>query len=116
MTDRPATGRPLTATGKQRGGVTGKGFLPGRSGNPGGRSKGLAYSVRNLVAEALADPEILKLALQRVKDNLANGKTVIPVLEFAAKLNRELPPPQQAQLDLEGEGEVTIRLTWGDSL
>jgi hypothetical protein len=97
--------------------VTGKGFLPGRSGNPGGRLKGsksLAYSVRDLVAEALADPEIFKLALQRMKDNLVNGKTVIPALEFAAKLNRELPPPPQAELDLEGEGEIRIKLTWGD--
>jgi hypothetical protein len=84
-------------------------------GRPKG-SKSLAYSVRDLVAEALADPETLKLALQRVKDNLANGKTVIPALEFAAKLNRELPPPPPAQLDLEGEGEVKIRLTWGESL
>jgi hypothetical protein len=63
----------------------------GGPGRPKG-SKSLAYSVRDLVAEALADPEILQLALQRVKDNLANGKTVIPALEFAAKLNRELPP------------------------
>ncbi len=31
---------------KQLGGVTGKGFLPGRSGNPGGRPKGLAERVR----------------------------------------------------------------------
>ncbi len=31
---------------KRPGGVTGKGFLPGRSGNPGGRPKGLAEQVR----------------------------------------------------------------------
>lgn len=31
---------------KAPGGVTGKGFLPGRSGNPGGRPKGLAEQVR----------------------------------------------------------------------
>jgi hypothetical protein len=30
----------LRATSKQRGGVTGKGFLPGQSGNPGGRAPG----------------------------------------------------------------------------
>ena len=31
------------------GGVTGRGFLPGQSGNPGGRPKGLARRVRELV-------------------------------------------------------------------
>jgi hypothetical protein len=29
----------LTTTEKQRGGVTGRGFLPGHSGNPGGRPR-----------------------------------------------------------------------------
>jgi hypothetical protein len=34
-----ATAAPLTTTTKQRGGVTGRGFLPGQSGNPGGRPR-----------------------------------------------------------------------------
>jgi hypothetical protein len=33
------------------GGVTGKGFTPGRSGNPGGRPKGLARQVRDLLSD-----------------------------------------------------------------
>ena len=33
------------------GGVTGKGFAPGVSGNPGGRPKGLSRRVRELVGE-----------------------------------------------------------------
>jgi hypothetical protein len=33
------------------GGVTGSGFLPGQSGNPGGRPKGLSRRVRELVGE-----------------------------------------------------------------
>ena len=35
----------------RRGGVTGAGFVPGVSGNPGGRPKGLARTVRELVGE-----------------------------------------------------------------
>jgi uncharacterized protein DUF5681 len=41
-----------------RGGVTRAGFLPGQSGNPGGRPKGLSRRVRELVGEdghAIAD-------------------------------------------------------------
>ena len=38
------------------GGVTGRGFMPGQSGNPGGRPKGLARRVRELVGE---DGELL---------------------------------------------------------
>jgi hypothetical protein len=34
-----APASPLKTTEKQRGGVTGRGFLPGQSGNPGGRPR-----------------------------------------------------------------------------
>jgi hypothetical protein len=47
--------RPETT---RRGGITGKGFTPGVSGNPGGRPKGLGRRVRELVGEdgaAIAD-------------------------------------------------------------
>jgi hypothetical protein len=37
--------------GGSTGGITGKGFRPGRSGNPGGRPKGLAKATRELVGE-----------------------------------------------------------------
>src|SRR4029453_4540858 len=37
--------------GRTMGGVTGKGFRPGRSGNPGGRPQSLAKATRALVGE-----------------------------------------------------------------
>jgi hypothetical protein len=37
--------------GRGTGGITGKGFMPGRSGNPGGRPQGLARATRELVGE-----------------------------------------------------------------
>jgi hypothetical protein len=37
--------------GRGTGGVTGKGFMPGRSGNPGGRPQSLARATRELVGE-----------------------------------------------------------------
>src|SRR5262245_60990717 len=37
--------------GRGTGGVTGRGFMPGRSGNPGGRPQGLARATRELVGE-----------------------------------------------------------------
>jgi hypothetical protein len=53
----------------RRGGVTGAGFLPGRSGNPGGRPKGLARRVRELVGE---DGElILEFMLEVLGDETA---------------------------------------------
>jgi len=36
---KPSRVTSLRTTRKQRGGVTGKGFMPGQSGNPGGRPK-----------------------------------------------------------------------------
>jgi hypothetical protein len=37
--------------GKTAGGVTGRGFVEGQSGNPGGRPKGLARATRELVGD-----------------------------------------------------------------
>lgn len=52
----------MRTTPKQRGGVTGKGFQPGESGNPGGRPKGFSARIKELtggddypkIAEGLA--------------------------------------------------------------
>ena len=81
----------MRTTPKQRGGVTGKGFLPGRSGNAGGRPKGSkTYAIRQLVAEALNDPNVWKEAVERYRETLKTRKTVINGLEFAARVNHKI--------------------------
>jgi hypothetical protein len=42
---------PLKTTGKQRGGVTGRGFQPGQSGNPGGRPRSERKLLERLYGE-----------------------------------------------------------------
>jgi hypothetical protein len=61
--------------GQRTGGVTGKGFMPGESGNPGGRPRGLARSTRELVGDdgmALAELwwSIAQDPMQRTSDRL----------------------------------------------
>jgi hypothetical protein len=61
--------------GGTTGGITGRGFRPGRSGNPGGRPKGLAKATRALVGEdgmALVDLwwSIASDPMRRVSDRL----------------------------------------------
>ena len=52
------------------GGITGKGFMPGQSGNPGGRPKG-SKSLRNLLIEALR---------KKAKDGRGNEREFYDVL------------------------------------
>jgi hypothetical protein len=51
---RPTGGPPRTlrTARKQRGGVTGRGFLPGQSGNPGGRPKSERTLLRRMYGDA----------------------------------------------------------------
>ncbi len=56
---------------KTPGGVTGKGFLPGHSGNPGGRPKGLAERVRKMTRNG---EDILAIVTSVAQGEKINGR------------------------------------------
>jgi hypothetical protein len=49
-----------------------------------------AHYLRDCVAEAITDPETRRQAIQQLKANLTGRRTVVPALEFAARVNREI--------------------------
>jgi Family of unknown function (DUF5681) len=66
---------PVQNNGRTTGGVTGRGFMPGQSGNPRGRPKGLAKATRELVGDdgmALAQLwwDIAQDPMRRTRDRL----------------------------------------------
>lgn len=75
--------------GKKPGGVTGKGFMPGKSGNPSGRRKGsvslLAAMKRELTHESAGD--IARKVIRMAKaGNLEAAKLVLSWIGEAAQL------------------------------
>jgi hypothetical protein len=71
--------------GKQLGGITGRGFLPGKSGNPKGRphTKGLLTALRNKVSEVDADGQTIESRLVEVLVSEAlDGKNRLPAVEI----------------------------------
>jgi hypothetical protein len=66
----------LVSTPKQRGGVTGKGFLPGASGNPNGRARGDALMRRKLMQSFKANQKEAMAAMARRLDRLKGGVAV----------------------------------------
>lgn len=61
----PAVQSNPETTPAQEGGATGKGWVKGRSGNPGGRPKGLAHATREVLSRAVAEGEDPALVLAR---------------------------------------------------
>lgn len=61
-------------TGKQLGGATGKGFMPGQSGNPAGRPKGSFSPMTILRKHYEEHPEDLLEFINRYRTNPINDK------------------------------------------
>jgi hypothetical protein len=57
------------------------------------------YAIRELIAEVLEDPATREAAIQEFRRALSRSRTVIPGLEFAARVNREI-------------GQGSAPLTW----
>jgi hypothetical protein len=86
---RGAAGRD--SSGRFRPGVSGnpaKRFQLGISGNPSGKPK--SFSIHQLMADAIDDQDTRAEAVRRVQENLKNRRSVLPTLELAARLNREI--------------------------
>jgi hypothetical protein len=78
---------PLRTTGKQRGGITGKGFLPGRSGNAGGRPGGEAL-MRRCLRKSFEENEAQAMAA--LARRWGSTKHVQDMWELLAKLEGEM--------------------------
>ena len=85
------------------GGITGKGFMPGQSGNPGGRPKG-SKSLRNLLIHALrkkakdgkgGEKDFYDVLIESIIVNAAKGNAALAKLIFDY---HEGPPPQKHEL------------------
>ncbi len=76
---------------KRLGGVTGKGFRPGQSGNPGGRPKGLkVFSVLRIVGEAMDDEKTHEGQITALRGCLTSQRRTIEAHILAARVNKEI--------------------------
>jgi len=71
--------RSFRTTPKQRGGVTGKGFLPGQSGNPGGRPRGERGVLQAMYGEG---GEKLYSRLEKLREHPGTAVRVKAQIDF----------------------------------
>ena len=89
------------------GGVSGNGFMPGQSGNPGGSPKGLARRVRELVGdqgEAIAEFmfEVMNDESARRADRIDAGRWLADRGFGRAPVQTEIPVCEHPSIDLSG--------------
>lgn len=90
-------------TGYRSGGVTGKGFKPGQSGNPSGRPK--RKFATKVYAELFRDKEFRAAFKESVRQILTAGRGMAPVL-MAREVAERLEGPVTQSIEL--SGEVTL--------
>lgn len=79
------------APGRKRGRGPGRPFEKGNRANPGGRPKGIPnFRVLRLFGDAFNDPGARLDAVRGIRQNLRPGKALLPTLELAARVNKEI--------------------------
>ena len=102
----------LKTTPKQRGGVTGRGFLPGQSGNPGGRPKHVTKLIETIQHETHDGRELVDFMMQTFRSGPMRYR-----MEAAYWLTERGfgKPPQTVELTAEDRGPVVVKLIWPES-
>lgn len=104
MPDETAANQPEESQGKAVGGCTGKGFMPGQSGNPGGRPKSKPVTE---ILEELFDSENKEFIKQQLLQ-LLGGKSAIAKVLLLEKAAERIEGKVTQTVEINGELNVSI--------
>jgi hypothetical protein len=99
----------LKTTSKQRGGVNGRGFLPGRSGNPGGRPKRVTKLIETIQQETRGGEDLVTFMMQTFRSGPMRYR-----MEAAHWLTERGfgKPPQVVEHTNEDGGPISVKVIW----
>jgi hypothetical protein len=101
-------------TDKQPGGITGKGFMPGRSGNPSGRPRRLPITDRYAVIAELPVPDYLLRALKLSEAEKQEIKTygdALALNQFRAGIRGKTEAAREIADRVEGRARQTVEVS-----
>jgi hypothetical protein len=107
-------GNNAQTTGKQHGGITGKGFMPGRSGNPTGRPRRLPITDRYASIAELPAPDYLLAALKLSEVERKEIKTygdALALSQFRAGIKGKTEAAREIADRIEGKATHPIELS-----
>ena len=100
MADQEIVANKQPSTEKLLGGITGKGFMPGQSGNPGGRPK--KKSITELYEKLLAEPEFMEDLEASIRKMILSGRMVgqLQLKEMAERVEGKVTQPLDIDMNL----------------
>jgi Family of unknown function (DUF5681) len=104
-------GNNAQTTGKQHGGITGKGFMPGRSGNPTGRPRRLPITDRDASIAELPAPDYLLAALELSEAEKQEIKTygdALAISQFRAGIKGKTEAAREIADRVEGKARQSV--------